>query len=140
MKNDIISVNIKQITLFKEEAGKLFFKPEAEEQLIKLLKLKNLIEKAVEKVKSQIKEAGEKTLGVDFRGVIGDKVRVIKKFYGQKYEIADENLASDFIENVIVKKIKTEEVDEYLKNEGELPAGIEFKDREQSLSIVLKEK
>lgn len=139
-KKNIISVNVNEITSFKQEAGKLFFKPEAEDQLIKLIKLKELVDKAIDQVKEQIKESGEKALGVEFRGVIGDKVKVIQRFYGQKYELVDKDLPSDFVDEVVVKKIRTKEVDEYLKNEGRLPEGIKFKERGQSLSIIINDK
>lgn len=137
MKNQPILVDPEKIIAFKEEAGKLFFQPKAEEQLIKLMKLKEMIDQAIEEVKKQIKEAGEKALGMNFKGVIGEKVKVINRFFGSKYEITDEVLADPFVEKVIVKKVKTKEVDEYLKNKGKLPDGIKFKERDQTLSIVL---
>lgn len=134
----IIKVDPDQIAFFKQEAGKLFFQPQAEKQLINLMKLKEMVDKAVDEVKTQIKAAGEKALGVEFRGIIGDKVKVINRFYGSKYEVTDDVLADNFIETVISRKIKTKEVDEYLKNEGKLPDGIKFKDREQTLSIIVE--
>lgn len=135
----IIKINPDNIVLWKEEAGKLFFKKEAEEQLLKLLELKKQIDEAIEEVKEKIKEAGEKTLGIEFKGVIGENIKVINRYYGAKYEIEDEELARPFIKEVKKFVLDTKKVEEFEKENGDLPDGIRYTKREQKLSIILNE-
>ena len=50
---DLITVSKKDITNFKEEGGKYVFKKEAEESLLKLLELKEMVDNAIEEVKEK---------------------------------------------------------------------------------------
>ena len=137
MKNQIV-VYPDKIRKLAVESGKLVFKKEAEQELVKLIRLKKIVDEAVEKVKEQIKQAGEKILP-NFKGVEGEMVKVIYSYYGAKYEIVDKEKAKGFYQEVVYLKPDTKTIDNYIKTVGELPEGIEVKEREKSLSIRLKE-
>ena len=136
MKNQII-IYPDEITELALEAGKLVFKKEAEEELVKLLEIKKQIDEAIEKVKKQIKQAGESILP-NFKGVEGKRIKAVYSYYGAKYEIQDKEKARGFYQEVVYVKPDTKTIDNYVKEVGELPEGIITKEREKSLSLRLK--
>jgi ElaB/YqjD/DUF883 family membrane-anchored ribosome-binding protein len=137
MKNQII-IYPDEITQLALEAGKLVFKKEAEKELVKLLEIKKKIDEAVEKVKEQIKQAGESILP-NFKGVEGRMVKAVYSYHGAKYEIEDKEKARGFYQEVVYIKPDTKTIDNYIKEVGELPEGVITKEREKSLSLRLKE-
>jgi len=137
MKKQII-IYLDEISKLAEEGGKLVFKKEAEEELVKLLEIKNKIDEAIERVKEQIKQAGESILP-NFKGVEGRMVKAIYSYHGAKYEIQDPQKAQGFYRIVVYEKPDTEAIDNYVKEYGELPEGVVAKEREKSLSLRLKE-
>ena len=137
MKNQIV-IYPDEISKLAEEGGKLVFKKEAEEELVKLLEIKKKIDKAIEKVKEQIKQPGESILP-NFKGVEGRMVKAIYSYHGAKYEIQDPQKAQGFYRIVVYEKPDTETIDNYVKEYGELPEGVVAKEREKSLSLRLKE-
>ena len=137
MTNKII-IYPDEISKLVEEGGRLVFKKEAEEELVKLLKIKKKIDEAIEKVKKQIKQAGESILP-NFKGVEGRMVKAIYSYHGTKYEIQDPQKAQGFYKIVVYEKPDTETIDNYVKEYGELPEGVVAKERERSLSLRLKE-
>ena len=137
MTNKII-IYTDEISKLALEAGKLVFKKEAEEELVKLLEIKKKIDKAIEKVKEQIKQAGESIL-TNFKGVEGRRVKAIYSYHGAKYEIQDPQKAQGFYRIVVYEKPDTEAIDNYVKEYGELPEGVVAKEREKSLSLRLKD-
>ena len=137
MTNKII-IYTDEISKLALEAGKLVFKKEAEEELVKLLEIKKKIDETIEKVKEQIKQAGESILP-NFKGVEGRRVKAIYSYHGAKYEIQDPQKAQGFYRIVVYEKPDTETIDNYVKEYGELPEGVVAKEREKSLSLRLKE-
>ena len=137
MTNQIV-IYPDEISKLAEEGGKLVFKKEAEEELVKLLKIKKKIDEAIERVKEQIKQAGESILP-NFKGVEGRMVKAIYSYHGAKYEIQDPQKAQGFYRIVVYEKPDTETIDNYVKEYGELPEGVVAKEREKSLSLRLKE-
>jgi len=137
MKNQIV-IYPDEISKLALEAGKLVFKKEAEEELVKLLEIKKKIDETIEKVKEQIKQAGESILP-NFKGVEGRRVKAIYSYHGAKYEIQDPQKAQGFYRIVVYEKPDTETIDNYVKEYGELPEGVVAKEREKRLSLRLKE-
>jgi len=137
MTNQIV-IYPDEISKLAEEGGKLVFKKEAEEELVKLLKIKKKIDEAIERVKEQIKQAGESILP-NFKGVEGRMVKAIYSYHGAKYEIQDPQKAQGFYRIVVYEKPDTETIDNYVKEYGELPEGVVAKEREKSLSLRLKD-
>jgi len=137
MKKQIV-IYPDEISKLALEAGKLVFKKEAEEELVKLLEIKKKIDETIEKVKEQIKQAGESILP-NFKGVEGRMVKAVYSYHGAKYEIQDPQKAQGFYKIVVYEKPDTETIDNYVKEYGELPEGVVAKEREKSLSLRLKE-
>jgi ElaB/YqjD/DUF883 family membrane-anchored ribosome-binding protein len=137
MTNQIV-IYPDEISKLAEEGGKLVFKKEAEEELVKLLKIKKKIDEAIKRVKEQIKQAGESILP-NFKGVEGRMVKAIYSYHGAKYEIQDPQKAQGFYRIVVYEKPDTEAIDNYVKEYGELPEGVVAKEREKSLSLRLKD-
>jgi hypothetical protein len=137
MTNQIV-IYPDEISKLALEAGKLVFKKEAEEELVKLLEIKKKIDEAIEKVKEQIKQKGESILP-NFKGVEGKMVKAIYSYHGAKYKVQDPQKAQGFYKIVVYEKPDTETIDNYVKEYGELPEGIIPKEREKSLSLRLKE-
>jgi Asp-tRNA(Asn)/Glu-tRNA(Gln) amidotransferase A subunit family amidase len=137
MTNQIV-IYPDEISKLALEAGKLVFKKEAEEELVKLLEIKKKIDEAIKKVKEQIKQAGESILP-NFKGVEGRRVKAIYSYHGSKYEIQDPQKAQGFYRIVVYEKPDTKTIDDYVKEYGELPEGVVAKEREKSLSLRLKE-
>jgi len=136
---NIIKIDTNELTAFAEEAGKFVFKQSAEENLLKLLKLKKLIDDALEKAKADIEEAGKK-ISPDFKGVVGQQIKAIYRSFGEKYTYNKEKVieASPYLKEIIWRKVKSDEVNAYVKANDKLPEGIIEKDRQPKISISVK--
>jgi hypothetical protein len=133
---DLIKIDPKQITIWAEESGKLIFKPEAEKAFDELLKHQKLVNETVENVLKGIKEAGE-AINPDFKGVKGEKYVIRKQQFGNRYTFkqAKAGQLGAFLKPVSYNTVNSEAVDAYLETVGELPEGIEYKDREYKMVI-----
>lgn len=133
-----VTINPRAIIDIAEKAGDFVFTPEAEMELVKLLKMQKLIEGLVEQVKDQIAEAGL-SIDEDFKGVIGEKVRTVYRKYGSKYgyERGKEEELGEFLKEVSYNKIDSGKIEKYLEATGELPEGVFTKDRTKQLSITV---
>lgn len=140
MESTEIIIKPEEIQLLAKEGEKFIFKPEAEEQLYKLVKLKEMIDSTLEEVKTRIAEAGE-GINPNFRGVIGDRVRCIYRAYGSKYgyDWQKKDRCMPFLKEKTAYTVDGARVDAYVKEVGELPDGIVENDRGNKLSIVLKD-
>lgn len=137
---DIIKINPNDIKILAKEGEKFIFKPKAEESLIKLLELQTFINDVVEQVKDQIAKAGQ-DVNPNFKGVIGDRIRCIYRAYGGKYKYdwgKKSNLEA-FLKQKTIYTVDADKVEKYFKEVGELPDGITESDRENKLSIMLKD-
>jgi len=137
-QQDIITVSKKDILQFKEEGGKLFFSAKAETQLLKLLELKEMIDSAIEEVKEQVAIAGQE-VSLDFRGVIGQRVRAIYRVFGEKYTY-DKGMTEEarpWLNEFTVRKVISTEVDAYTKEHDTLPPGIIEKERAPKISLSI---
>jgi len=139
-KMSLITIDPKEIKILAKEGEKFIFKPKAEEQLLKLLKLQDDINNAVEEVKVKIAEAG-KAINPNFKGVLGESVKCVYRKYGSKYSY-DKNLWERLLPFLTEKKyysVEADKVDVYVKEAGELPQGIIETEREGKLSIMRME-
>ena len=139
---DLIVISPSEITQFANEGGKLIFKKEAEDSLVKLLNLQKLVEEKIDEVKKAIETAGT-AIGLGFKGIIGERTRTTYRLYGEVYgyriEKLEELKAGGFINEKIMYKANSSKVQEYLDTVGELPDGIDLRDRQPQLSISLLE-
>ena len=136
--NNIVTVNIGAITEFVKKGKDFVFKKEAEEQLIKLLQLRDLIDEHIEMVKKGIEVAG-KSIDPSFKGVIGDKVKAIYRVYGEKYtyDKALVDKLEGFLKSFTYHKVDSKAVDAFFEKKGTLPIGIFPKYRQPIISLVM---
>jgi hypothetical protein len=137
---NLIKIDPDEIKILAQEGEKFIFKPKAEEQLIKLLELQKLVDDTVEEVKNRIALAGQ-TVNPNFKGVIGDRIRCIYRAYGGKYKYDWQHKADcmPFLKEKTSYTVDSDKVEEYIKKVGEMPFGITEADRENKLSIMLKD-
>lgn len=136
-KKDLIVIDPKEIAVFAEEGGRFLFKPQAEEQIIKIHEAILMLQAWEEKIKEQIGEMG-KALNPNFKGVKGDKVSCIYRKYGAKYsyDYQRKNACMPFLKEKIYYTVDTDKVDKYVKEVKELPEGILEAPREEKLTIM----
>jgi hypothetical protein len=136
-KTDLITIDPKQISILQEKGGKLLFKRNAEDALISLLTLRDMVDKAIENAKLKIAEAGTE-LDPGFKGIKGDKVEISYRRYGEKYEYdwKKKDKAEPFLIEKIYYKVDSAMVDGYVEKTGELPEGISEKEREKTIKLL----
>ena len=81
--NDIV-IKKQDLGAFVKSGKELVFKREAEEAIVSHLEYKKQIEDALEEIKKGIEEAGKK-VSLDFKGVIGSKIKAVYRMYGERY-------------------------------------------------------
>jgi len=125
-----------------DNAKKLVFKPEFEDQLAKLLKYQKMVNDTVDMVRHEIQKSGD-MLMPNFTGITGTVIKCKNQAYGAIYKITDKNKVDPaFIKEIVSKRINpdTKAIEDYLAGMGELPEGIEENARTKSLSVDLIEK
>lgn len=136
----IIKINPEEIKILAKEGENFIFKPKAEEQLIMLLEHQQFVNDLVEEVKNRIAETGQ-AVNPNFKGVIGDRIRCIYRAYGgkYKYDYAKKGDCLPFLKEKTTFTVDADKVEKYVKEVGELPIGITESDRDNKLSISLKD-
>lgn len=133
-----LTLSPEKLLTYADEGKDLIFQPKAEEGVVKLLKHQQKVEEAIDILKEALQEAGE-TFLPGFKGVDSEKIRVMNRKYGSKYSLVKGVKADDeFIEKRTKLSIDSGAVDDYIKEHGEMPKGIEKNIRNKSLSITLK--
>ena len=132
MDKDIIKISKKNIADLISESGKILFKKSAEDELLKLLLIKDEIDTALASVKEMIMKAG-KEVSPDFNGVIGKRIKCVVRKYGDRYKSTN----PDFIKEIVIKRTDGDKVDEYVENKGKLPEGVMENIREEKLTIIV---
>lgn len=131
-----IIIQPEQIALLAQEGGKFIFKQSAENEFIKLLETQLLINEAVEYVKTKILEAGRE-IDPAFKGVKGARLECSVRKYGSRYLVKEKSKCGAFLE--LTEHLDSSAVEEYEKEHGTLPEGIIESEREEKLSISIKE-
>jgi hypothetical protein len=135
---NIITVNLYAVNIMSEKGGKFVFEKEAEDSLLKLLNLNELLEQMLKKVKEKI-EADGLSLDENFKGVKGEFVSAIYKLYGEKYTFAPEMLevCKPYLKEKVTYKVDSELVDKFFEENGALPEGIRLVARSKTISLTL---
>lgn len=116
----------------------LVLKPEAEEALLALFSMKDRIEEAIDKVKSELIKKGRGVIP-SFKGVEGDRVRAyIKKTDKYTYDKKGKKPLE------VMKKIEFYKLDEaliekFLADKGTLPMGVQEKENCETLVFKVKD-
>lgn len=133
--SDIITINKREITQFVKEGSQLIFTPKAEQHLIRLLDAIDQLQTALEEVKKTISVSAKKVYP-DFKGIVGQDIKVMTRKYGERYAISSDNVAREFITETRIQKADTQEIELYVKEEGTLPDGITENNRKDILVIT----
>ena len=134
-----ITVSLDVIDSFVKKGGSFVFKKEAEGEIIKLLKLRDLIEEKIKEVKAGIEEAG-KSIDPSFKGVIGENLKATYRVFGERYTYDKYNPPDEgFLKTITFSKVDSAKVDEHLEKTDELPEGITLKERTPTISFTLKD-
>lgn len=136
MENQIIKIDLNEIQVLMEDAGTFMFKPGAEESLKKLKAYRDRLDEVEEYIKEKIMEEGRK-LNPEFKGVIGEEVKVVVRKYGAKYNYDWKNKTAcePFLKKKEYYSVDGDKVDAYLEEVGEMPEGIIENLREPKVSI-----
>lgn len=134
-----IKVDPKNLITLQDDAKKLVVKPEAEDALLKLMEIRDNIDEAIDMVKDEIAQQGNKIMP-GFSGVESEKLRVLYRAYGSKYSfVKGIKCPEEFVKTSERSSVDSKAVDEYLREHGELPEGVQVADRSKSLSISVIE-
>lgn len=136
---DKITINLKELKSLRKKGAEIFITPEAENGLLKLLEMKDEIEEAISETKKNIEKEALKR-NKNFSSIRGDKVKIQYRAFGQRFFI-DESKLDQVPKEVYDKqvktyfKIKTKEIEKFVKERGNLPIGVNEIDRKKSISI-----
>lgn len=138
--SNIVTFDKKKLKILAEKGGEFVFKPEAEEELLKLIKVKELVEDLLSQAKKQIIESGKK-IDKGFKGISGEYIKATYRPYGPrfKYESGKEE-TKPFTKEISYQRVDSNKVDKYVERVGELPEGVHKKDRTWKLKIKVKDK
>jgi len=131
---NLVTIDLSTLALIEQDGDKFLIDPRAEDALLALLDLEQKVETVKELIKTKL---GEAMKALNCQKIEGENVKVSRRFYGERYEIDNKNIA---MELGMAKKVETvkpdgKAIDEYVKDTGELPEGIKLRDRNESVSI-----
>ena len=134
MKN-IITIDKNKISSLVSESGKILFKKSAEDELLKLLKIKDEIDTALASVKELIMKAG-KEVSPDFSGVVGAKLKCVVRKYGDRYKF-QEGCDPKYVKEIVIRRANGDSIDQEIEETGKLPDKIIEVEREEKLTIIV---
>lgn len=134
--DEVLTIDLSSLDL-AEEAGEFLVTPEGEEIIYQLAQAQKKVEEALDKAKERLSQLmAEKNL----IKVKGEHVTVVKRFYGERFEILDPYLAQEEGVAKVTTQIKpdTEAIDDWVKDhKGQLPESVKLRDRVEKVSISL---
>jgi hypothetical protein len=132
---DKIVISKKAIADLTGKAGALLFKKSAEDELLKLLKIKDEIDLALSEVKEAIMKSG-KEVSPDFNGVIGKRLKCVVRKYGDRYKF-QEGCDPKYVKEIVIRRANGDSIDQEIEATGKLPTGIVEVEREEKLTIIV---
>ena len=132
---DLITIDLSALKVIEQDGDKFLMTANAEDALEALIELK----KEVAFVEDKIKESlGKAMQAINCVKIEGETIKVTRRFYGDRFEIYDRDLAlaSGFAVEEVKVKADTKQIDMYQKDTGELPEGIKLRERTESISIA----
>lgn len=131
-----LSITIREKDLIVKDGDKFLISKEGEEVLVRFYELKRKMEEAEKKLKEMIKEKmnTEKITKVE-----GEKVKIVKRFFGSKYKVKEPELVKQTgfgrVKEYVIPD--NEAIEIYFEETGQLPEGIEKNEREEQVVISL---
>lgn len=120
-----------ELTKFVSDGKNLVIKKEAEQSLVAFLDHVDWCLEQLEQIKKDIAISGQKAIGEDFKGIFGEKIKAIYRFYGDKYKTDN----PEFKKKIIIERADSGKIEDYLKEKGELPSDTQENVREGKLVI-----
>lgn len=131
-----LSITIREKDLIVKDGDKFLVSKEGEGALVRFYELKRKVEEAEKKLKEMIKEKmnTEKITKVE-----GEKVKIIRRFFGSRYKVKEPELVKQSGFGKVKEYVipDTEAIEVYLEETGKLPEGIEKNEREEQVVISL---
>lgn len=134
INKDLITIDLSTLDLIEKDGDKFLIDARAEDALLALLEL----EQKVEDVKDLIKiRLGNEMRKLNCQKIEGENVKVFLRFYGERYEVYNRDIALELgmAKKVELIKPDTKTIDEYVKDTGDLPEGIKLRERKESVTI-----
>jgi len=131
---NLVTIDLSTLALIEQDGDKFLIDPKAEDALLALLDLEQKVETVKDLIKTKL---GEAMKALNCQKIEGENVKVSRRFYGERYEIDNRDIA---MELGLAKKVETvkpdsKAINEYVKDTGELPEGIKLRERNESVSI-----
>lgn len=130
--SDIIKIDKREILQLKTEGAKLVVKKEAEDCLLKLLDLKDLVDGALDEVKGNIIKLGKEAMGANFQGVVGARVKAVYRTYGERFTTTNKN----YLKEVKITRTDNDKIELYLAKNKKLPPNTIERERTNKLVIT----
>lgn len=134
-----LSITIKEKDLIVKDGDKFLISKEGEKSLIKFLEFLKKVREIEEKLKELLKEKMKKE---KITKVEGERVKIIRRFFGQKYKVKEPELVKQMGFGKVREYVlpDNEAIEVYLEKTGQLPEGIELNDKRQERVIISLEK
>ena len=135
-----LSVDTEELRSLALEGKDIFLKPEGEQALLKLLELKETVEKAIDEAKKVLEEEALK-LDPNFKSIQADNIRVYYRTYGSRYKLDESKIAAipaNFYTAKTSYTVNIKEVEAFAREKGGLPDGILEIERPKQLTFSRK--
>lgn len=130
--NDLVTIDLKEFGIIKQKAGEPMLTANAEVELKKVLDLRKFAEELYDFVQNKLGEAMD---AHKVKKIIAGEIVVHYGYHGERYEVNKERVDSRFTKEVIWVKPNATEIDKYVEEKGELPEGVNLKERNAKASI-----
>lgn len=128
-------------TQIERDGDEIVYKPEGEETLLKLLWLRDFVDRVYDAVKIKL-EMKALELNPTFTAIRGSKVRVGYRYFGAKYKLANPEDVTQLPDSTYSKKttytLEQKVIDDLVTKIGKLPDGIELVERKKTITITTK--
>lgn len=136
----IFGPTLRKLEKLTEYAGEIFISPDGEQVLIDILEAEEKINEIKERAKLKLAEAAAK-INPNFSSIQADNVKVFYREYGAKYYL-DESQKDLVPPGIITEKISylvdSKAVEQFVKENNGMPAGIKEVERSKTLSFSFK--
>lgn len=134
MSDEKIILDLKEVSMIIEDGEKFIFDPRAEDAITKWIAFLKRVEEVKELVKERLRSEMESKKIVKIEG---DSIKVSRRYFGERYELFDPQLALDqgMAQQVVKTTPDAKAIEQYAKETGELPEGVKLRDRTESVVI-----
>jgi hypothetical protein len=131
---NLVTIDISTLALIEKDGDKFLIDARAEDALLALLELEQKVEDVKDLIKTRL---GDEMRKLNCQKIEGENVKVSLRFYGERYEVDNRDIALELGMAKKVESIKpdTKTIDEYVKDTGDLPEGIKLRERKESVTI-----